>query len=401
MRMKMSESETVIQVEIESQKILFRLGDKIIKELAYEDDVFLEVPLDIIMNNEGFSPGRTYVFKVLDPFSYSLVEAHFEIIGEEEVFILGNRMRLWHIRTQTDYVIPLVTDEWVDEAGHIWRSDSQISFLTTTSIRMSKEKALEMTEDNFDIAFSTIIKPDTTIENPRRVKTARYRLIGISSEKIRNLPFDDGSQEILELKDRHAVIQTTSQVFREEDSLTLAAADRKVQEYLKPTSFCQSDDQEIVGLAHDIIGKEQNAWRAAKKIAEWVSQEIVANYDVGFASAKEVLNNREGDCSEHTVITVALCRAAGIPARAALGVMYGQDLFAYHMWPEVFVGRWIGLDAKWLAVDEQSGEYYTDATHIKFGRSDLDENMFKEMAQAISEILGKLNIEVIEYSHKK
>ncbi len=81
--------------------------------------------------------------------------------------------------------------------------------------------------------------------------------------------------------------------------------------------------------------------------------------------------------------------------------MYGQGLFAYHMWPEVFVGRWIGLDTKWLSLDEESGEYYTDATHIKFGRSNLDENIFKDMAQAISEILGKLNIEVVDYSHKK
>jgi len=48
-------------------------------------------------------------------------------------------------------------------------------------------------------------------------------------------------------------------------------------------------------------------------------------------------------------------------------------------------------------VDKKSGEYYTDATHIKFGRSLLDENIFKEMAQAVSEIIGKLKIEIIDY----
>ncbi len=400
MRMKMSESETVIQAEMSGQKVLFKLGDRVIKELPFEGEVFLEVPLERIFQDEGLKPGRRYVFQVLDPFSYGISEARVEIIGEEEVLILGERKRLWHVRTETDYIIPLIADEWVSKAGQLWKSDSQTGFLTTTSIRMPKDKAREMSEKNFDIAFSTIIKPDLTIERPREVRTARFKLTGISSEKIQNLPFDDGSQSLLELKDNHALIQTVSRVFREEDSLSLPIANKKVQQYLKPTHFCQSDDPGIVSLARDIIGQESNAWRAAKRIAEWVSQEMRANYDVGFASAKEVLKNREGDCSEHTVLAVALCRAVGIPARSALGIMYGQGLFAYHMWPEVFVGRWVSLDAKWLAVEEQSGEYYTDATHLKLGRSNLDENIFKEMAQAISEIMGRLSIEVIEYSHK-
>jgi hypothetical protein len=77
--------------------------------------------------------------------------------------------------------------------------------------------------------------------------------------------------------------------------------------------------------------------------------------------------------------------------------MYGGGIFGYHMWPEVYVGRWVGLDAKWLAKDKQSGEYYTDATHIKFGESALDENIFKEMVQAISEIIGKIKLEVVDY----
>jgi len=154
-------------------------------------------------------------------------------------------------------------------------------------------------------------------------------------------------------------------------------------------------------VAREIVGLERNSWRAAKRIAEWVEEEMTPNYDVGFASAKEILKNREGDCSEHTVLTVTLCRAVGIPARAAVGIMYARGIFAYHMWPEVYAGRWIGLDSKWLSVDKKSGQYYTDATHIKFGRSNLDENIFQEMLLAISEIIGHLKIEIIDYYQDK
>jgi transglutaminase-like putative cysteine protease len=150
-------------------------------------------------------------------------------------------------------------------------------------------------------------------------------------------------------------------------------------------------------VAKEIVGQERNSWRAAKKIAEWVQKEMTPNYEVGFASAKEILKNREGDCSEHTVLTVTLCRAVGIPARAAVGVMSAYNIFAYHMWSEIYVGRWIGLDSKWLAVDKKSGQYYTDATHLKFGRSVLDENIFKEMIQSVSAIIGQLKLEIIDY----
>jgi hypothetical protein len=78
--------------------------------------------------------------------------------------------------------------------------------------------------------------------------------------------------------------------------------------------------------------------------------------------------------------------------------MYGGGIFAYHMWPEVFVGDWVALDPKWLARDPETGEYFTDATHIKFGRSNLDENMYQEMITSISEIIGKLKLEVLEHS---
>ena len=67
------------------------------------------------------------------------------------------------------------------------------------------------------------------------------------------------------------------------------------------------------------------------------------------------------------------------------------------MWPEVYVGEWVGLDAKWLAVDKQSGEYYTDATHIKLGDSALDVWIFQDMGQAMSEVIGKMKLEVLEY----
>jgi len=396
-RTKMAENETFIRAEITPDKILFKAGDKVAKEMPYNEEFYLGIPLKKIVQERGLAAGRKYEFKILDPISYSLVTSQVEVLGREEVLILGKKMNLWHVKSETAFIIPLTTEEWIDNKGEVWKSETKTSFLTTTSIKMSKEKALKISGENFDIAFSSLIRSNVSFDNPQQLRKITFKLSGISPDRIKKFPFDDGSQRILEIKDDYALIQTTSQILTDKEAVNLPITDEKLSKFLKPSFFCQSDDPEIKKAAQEIVGQEKNSWRAAKKIAEWVNREITANYDVGFASAKEIIKNRQGDCSEYTVITVALCRAAGIPARAAVGIMYGQGFFAYHMWPEVYVGRWIGLDSKWLAVDEASGQYYTDATHIKFGRSLLDENIFKEMAQAVSEIIGQLKLEIIDY----
>ncbi len=396
-RTKLSLTETVIRAEIRRDKIVFYSGDKITKELPYTEKFHFGVPLEKIIEDDGLIAGKDYTFKILEPLTQSLIDVSFQVLQEESVLLLGESMALWHVRTKMTDVFPITMDEWIDQKGEVWKSISDAGFLHTTSIRMPKEKALELSEENLDIAFSLLIKSNIKFPRSQDVQSVTFKVSGIPQEKLRELPFDGKSQKLLELKEDHALIQTQSLVFSEENAISFPVGGEEVSKYLAATTFCQSDDLDITKVARTIVGDERNAWAASKKIAEWVRREMEPNYDVGFASAKEILQNREGDCSEYTVLMVALCRSVGIPARAAVGVMYGEGIFAYHMWPEVYVGEWVGLDAKWLAVDKKSGEYYTDATHIKLGDSALDEGIFQEMGQAMSEVIGNLNLEVLKY----
>ena len=400
-RTKLSLSETVIRAEVKPDRIVFFFGDKITKELPYTEKFYLGIPLDEIIEDNGLSAGKEYTFKILEPLTQSLIDISFEVLQEESILLLGEHMSLWHVRTKMTEIFPIVMDEWIDEKGDVWKSVSDAGFLHTTSIRMPKEKALELSEKNLDIAFSVLIKSNVEFAHAQKVQKVTFKVSGIPLEKIKDLPFDGVSQILLEIKEDHALIQTRSLVYTGKKAIPFPIERKEFAKYLASTTFCQSDDIEVEKVAKDIVGDERNSWVASKKIAEWVSHEMEPNYDVGFASAKEILENREGDCSEHTVLMVALCRSVGIPARAAVGVMYGQGIFAYHMWSEVYVGEWVGLDVKWLAVDKQSGEYYTDATHIKLGDSALDERIFQEMGQAMSEVIGKLKLEVLEYSEDK
>ncbi len=395
-RTKMSQAETVITARVTSDTVVFSMGDKVVKELPARERFFIDVPLDEILAEGGLRAGSSYTFKLLDPVAYALSECRFFIRGEEDVLILGEKMRLWHVTTEVDSLIPMELEEWMDAAGTAYKTVTHAGFLTTVALRMDREKALEVSTDNFDIAFSSLIASNVILPDARQVRRLRLKLSGPDMSRLLELPWDGRRQRMVETGPDFVIVETVARIFREDESPRLPLPPHEEKAALAATIFCQSDDTDIRRQAREIIGEEKNAWRAAKRIAEWISREMTPNYDVGFASAREIMQNREGDCSEHSVLFVALCRAVGIPARAAVGLMYGDGIFAYHMWPEVFVGEWVSLDPKWLARDPVTQEYFTDATHIKFGHSNLDADIFQEMAAAISEIIGKLKLEVLE-----
>lgn len=388
-----------IQLEavVEPQKIIFYLGGQKIKEIPGEKEFHAEIPVKKLLAEGKIQPGFGQDFLIIDPLSYSLKTSRFEVLGWEEVLILGRKKILWHTRTKVETIVPVTVDDWLDEEGRVWKSVNQSAFLTMISLRQSREEALRPVASGFELAYSSLVQANIVVANPYQVTRVRFRLSGVPLEKLLAFPFDDDSQQLMKAGRDFIVIQTTSLVFDERRALTLPITDEEVKEFLQPTAFCQSDDPEIQRIARQIVGSEQNAWRAAKKIARWVNQSLTPNYDVGFATAKEVIRNRQGDCSEHTVLMVALCRAVGLPARAAVGIMSSGGVFAYHMWPEVYVSRWVNLDPKWLVVAGPEEELVTDATHLKFGRTRLDENLFQEMAQSVAEIIGQLKLEIIDY----
>ena len=137
--------------------------------------------------------------------------------------------------------------------------------------------------------------------------------------------------------------------------------------------------------AAEIVGEVTDPWSRAMAIYEWVYANIEKESTVSIPSALEVLQNRRGDCNEHTILFAALARSVGIPTRVALGVVWSDRLdgFYYHAWPEVHVGRWI-----WM--DPTLGQPIADATHVKLLTGGID-----KWPELIS-FLGRLQIEVTE-----
>ena len=163
--------------------------------------------------------------------------------------------------------------------------------------------------------------------------------------------------------------------------------------FTRSNALIQSDDARVIELARRAVGNINDPWQKAAQIEKWVKQNLTEkNFKTAFAPAAEVARNLAGDCTEHSVLAAAMCRAVGVPARIAVGLVYVQDLggFGYHMWNEVYVNR------RWVAFDATFDQSEVDAVHIKLSDSSLDGVAPFETFLPIAAVLGKLSIEPIE-----
>ncbi len=89
----------------------------------------------------------------------------------------------------------------------------------------------------------------------------------------------------------------------------------------------------------------------------------------------QLLRQRRGDCTEHTLLFTALARCLGIPCREVTGYLYlgdAEQAFAGHAWNEVV------LDGKWQEVDATWGLTTVTPAHILLstGKATLKEMRF-------------------------
>lgn len=102
----------------------------------------------------------------------------------------------------------------------------------------------------------------------------------------------------------------------------------------------------------EAVGNETRPYWIARKIFRYVIDRI--SYKLkplgGWNPAPTVLERGTGSCSEYTFVFVAMCRAAGLPARYAGAVsMGGEDAGfdnVFHRWAEVYLPNygWIPWD---------------------------------------------------------
>lgn len=157
-------------------------------------------------------------------------------------------------------------------------------------------------------------------------------------------------------------------------------------EHLAADAFIQSDHPRIRAQAETVLTDASTPTAQILALHDWVYEHLEKVPVASLPSALAVLDAQRGDCNEHTVLFAALARAAGLPTRIAVGLVWSEELeaFGYHAWPEVWTGD------HWWATDPTLGQLQADATHIK-----LIEGSVLAWRELMT-YLGRIRIDVLD-----
>ena len=130
--------------------------------------------------------------------------------------------------------------------------------------------------------------------------------------------------------------------------------------YLAQGSRYFIDEPIIQETVEEVLRDERNPYWIARRLFEYeigrVEYELAGGWDV----APTILKRGTGSCSEYSFLYIALCRAAGLPARYEAGVaVRGDDACTdnvYHRWVEVYLPNY-----GWIPVDPSRGDQPTPA----------------------------------------
>ena len=348
-------------------------------EIRQLDDLpVLSLNFSRILANRGIEAGTTQRWTMFDP--ATLRNAPVELrIGEREVVRTRNGF-IPAFRVEMVYQ-GLTTTAWVTDTGDVVREESPLGLMT---LRESPEDARSLAVPGRvqqDLLRMSAVIPvmRQRIDEPRDVRRLRLRLEGF--DRL-GADMDGVGQTIA-----GDVVE-----IRDPQTLRPGPADLSSGRYLAPEPLIESDAPEIIAEAARAIEGAVGPRARAERLTRYVNALLEKKPTISIPSALEVLRTKIGDCNEHTALYVAMARAAGIPARIAVGLVYiraAQGAFYYHAWPEVYLDEGGGRGL-WLPVDPTLNQFPADGTHLRLVRGGL------EQQAAIVPLIGRLRITVLD-----
>jgi hypothetical protein len=293
--------------------------------------------------------------------------------------------------------LPLRRTLWLGADGHLLRQEEAGPFGPMELVRATAEEAEAARSAGGtlppEMYQRTVVRSPVRLPSPRSVERLRLALSLRDPERgwpelggdLQEVPERAPGRLVLEVRAGRAPRAAARR------PLFAGAAAPELVPYLEGNAVVESQDPEIERLAAEIVGAEADAYRAALLLSAWVQREMRFDLGVAFAPASELVRARRGTCVGYAVLLAALARAAGIPARFAMGYVYYLGIWGGHAWTEMWLGEeWVPFDAALYAPRP------ADAARFAFLRSSLADGLGVG-ALAGAQLYGNLDLEVLAY----
>jgi hypothetical protein len=313
------------------------------------------------------------------------------VIGRETIEVSGTKVAAVKVE-ETLEGYPAKRTVWLDRDGFDLRQTEPGPFGATEVLRSTRAAALaaagggELRGEMYD---QTLVRSNVRLPAPRSITRLCCELV----QKDRSLgwpEFDGPGQKVLHKEPG----SLTLEICRPEPA---PAASRPVadtpelHDYLTANAILQSDDPEVRRIAREVVGEEKDVAATARKLRDWVSQNMRFDLGIAVAPASEVVRNRGGTCVAYSILLASLLRVEGIPSRVVMGYVYIAGIWGGHAWVEYRVGnRWMPIDA---AIPGPEG---SDAARMACVRSSMSDGM-GPMLGSLLQLYGNVSVRVTSF----
>ncbi|HCO93440.1 MAG TPA: hypothetical protein DIU00_05730 [Phycisphaerales bacterium] len=353
--------------------------------------------LRLLTLKKGLEEGTEYSVRMFSSGVMQAVDAQIKIGSEQKVDLLGRVVTLREVTTTL--IMPgagqIVSTSYVDRDLQVQKNIIPVAGLQVEMVACAKEFALGK-NDVLEMIDNMFLASPEPLSNPASAKSITYDLSPVKGASDFTIPSGD-NQKAQRLGNGTIILKVEPVAAPAGVKFPYKGTDAAILEAMKPTRYLQSDNEQIIELARRAVGGTKDAAEAARKIEAFVAGYIEnRSLSVGYASAAEVAASRQGDCSEFSVLTAAMCRAVGIPAQVVAGVAYVDDFmgrrgFGGHAWTQAYIGgKWVGLDASFRG----GGRGAYDAGHIALAAGNGEPGDMINLASTVGQFkINKVTVE--------
>jgi hypothetical protein len=342
-------------------------GQAFKKDVPWDPRVVGTYGEDHLLKQKKPKPGDKFEYRLFEPIVNAIVTVRVSVDDFEQVTIGQQKRKLLRVTAVPDEIEGVQLPGqilWLDDGFNICRSTTVMPGLGFLLVdRTTREDAFRPPDPNQlpDLMERQSIKLNQRLPYPHIRNSITYR-VTLQNDKDPAKAFaTDDRQTVANVQGNTFDLTVTAR--RQPPPITAAAVTQPGPEFMESNYFLTSDDKLVRQHAATAVGSETDPWRKSQLIERWVHDNMRAqNFSEAMAPASEVARTLTGDCTEYSMLASAMCKAAGVPSRTAIGLVYvdtARPMLAFHMWTEVFVR------GQWLAIDATLGQGSVGPGHIK------------------------------------